>query len=405
MMELDKLELLAVLHPSNGKGDWIKCLDSFFRELRKYFVFDNIVVYRMVEGSLEPEYARAIGRGRRKEAEASWGEQLASQVISSGKIISSMPPDVQEPDRTASPHLLGLPLMLPAGAGALVFVRFGGPNFGDEQTAWALLAACQVMRGSESHSRKDTLEQLDLARRHSQLQDDFIATISHELHTPLGFIKGYTTSLMRSDTSWDPATQKEFLTIIDEETDQLVMLIDRMMDSARLQSGMMPMDFQPVRLDVLLRDIVMKVQGRHAELPVHLDLAPASPILADMVRLSQVLNNLFDNAMKYAPGSAIDISLRPQQDHQVIHFQDHGPGIPAESLPFLFDRFFRVPNSSNRRGTGLGLFICSQIIQAHRGLISVQSIPGKGTTFQIELPVNRELDSARSENDNTNPGR
>ncbi len=113
----------------------------------------------------------------------------------------------------------------------------------------AALAAVQTCRIFEGRSLKESQAQLELARHRAQFQDDFIATISHELHTPLGFIKGYTTSLLRSDTVWDPATQQEFLTIIDEESDHLVTLIDRILDSARLQSGAMPMDFQPVRLD------------------------------------------------------------------------------------------------------------------------------------------------------------
>jgi signal transduction histidine kinase len=265
-------------------------------------------------------------------------------------------------------------------------VRFGGPEYTTEQLLWALLAANQVTRIFESRSLRDATEQLDLARRQAQLQDDFIATISHELHTPLGFIKGYTTSLLRPDISWDEATQREFLTIIDEESDQLIMLIDRMLDSARLQSGNLIMDFQPMRLEALLHDVVIRMQGRHKDLEVSLDLEPAPPIQADTVRISQVFNNFFDNAIKYAPGAAVEITLRADKKNQVITFTDHGPGIPVEHIPYLFDRFYRAPNGNNRRGTGLGLFICKQIIQAHNGRISVKTIPGKGTSFHIELP-------------------
>ena len=216
-----------------------------------------------------------------------------------------------------------------------------------------------------------------------------MATISHELHTPLGFIKGYTTSLLRSDTSWDLATQREFLTIIDEESDHLITLIDHMLDSARLQSGNLMMDFQPVRLDSLLRDETQRIQGRHEGLSVNLDLVGAPPILADSVRLAQVFNNLFDNAIKYAPGSKITISLHMKDKWQTIIFADQGEGISAEHIPFLFERFYRVPGQFGKSGTGLGLFICKQIIQAHHGRISVKTAPGKGTAFCIELPVQR----------------
>jgi signal transduction histidine kinase len=236
---------------------------------------------------------------------------------------------------------------------------------------------------------------LDHARHHSQLQDDFIATISHELHTPLGFIKGYTTSLLRADTSWDSATQLEFLNIIDEESDHLLTLIDRMLDSARLQSGNMNMDFQPVRLESLLRDEVLRIQGRHTGLEIDLNLTPAPPILADPIRLAQVLDNLFDNAAKYAPGAKISLSLQINEKWQIVTFADLGPGIPSEHIPFLFERFYRVPGQFSNSGTGLGLFICKQIVDAHHGRMSVKTAPGKGTAFRIELPIRPEKLSRR----------
>jgi signal transduction histidine kinase len=233
----------------------------------------------------------------------------------------------------------------------------------------------------------ENLMQLELSSQRAQFQDDFIATISHELHTPLGFIKGYTTSLLRQDTRWDPDTQKEFLTIIDEESDHLIRLVDHILDSARLQSGNIHMDFQPVRLDSLLRDVVTRVHNRNKSLKVIFNAGPTPSIKADIVRLTQVFDNLFNNALKYADGSKITISLTAYPEKQVVSFADEGPGIPTEYLPHIFERFYRVPGHPNLRGTGLGLFICKQIIQAHNGTISVQTSPGKGTRFLIELPV------------------
>jgi signal transduction histidine kinase len=120
--------------------------------------------------------------------------------------------------------------------------------------------------------------------------------------------------------------------------------------------------------------------------------------------LSQVFNNLFDNAIKYAAGAAIEITLKADKKYQVITFTDHGPGIPAEHIPYLFDRFYRVPDSGNRRGAGLGLFICQQIIQAHEGRISVKAIPGKGTSFYIELPSKPAAFPLRGKYACTHPG-
>jgi len=388
-MDSETLEIFTRLSNSIVRDDWKKSLNAMFVLLRRKFVFDNLAVYLVEGSSTTPEvvYARAAGRGRNKEAEASWGEEIANQVISTGKVTDSTPAEQPSTDRIAMPHLLGLPLILSDRRGALVFVRFGGPEFTAEQMPLAILAATQTARALEQNILKENLTQLEHARHRAQLQDDFIATISHQLHTPLGFIKGYTTSLLRSDTIWEAATQQEFLEIIDEESDHLLTLIDHMLDSARLQSGNMSMDFQPVRLDSLLRDVSQRIQGRHQSLEVILDLTPAPPIQADTFRLTQVFENLFDNAIKYAPGKKITISLRVKENWRIVTFADLGPGIPVEHIPFLFERFYRVPGQFSKSGTGLGLFICKQIVQAHHGRISVKTAPGKGTAFHIELPV------------------
>ena len=383
------LELFTKLSDSVIKDDWKKALNSLFITLRKAFVFDNIAIYLVEKAGAVPApvYARAVGRGRNKEAEVSWGEEIANQVVATERITVVVSKDSAASDRVAKPYLLGLPLKLPTGNGAIVFVRFGGPEYTAEQMPLAALAAVQTAHIFENRSLKESQIQLAIARQRAQFQDDFIATMSHELHTPLGFIKGYTTSLLRTDTVWDPATQKEFLTIIDEESDHLVTLIDRILDSARLQSGTMPMDFQPVRLDSLLRDVIMRTQNRHKDLQIVQNIISSAPIQGDIVRLTQVFDNLFDNAIKYAPGSMITISLRVDTDKQIVTFADRGAGIPSEHLPFLFERFYRVSGFPEKRGTGLGLFICRQIIQAHHGEISVKTAPGKGTAFVVELPA------------------
>jgi signal transduction histidine kinase len=391
-MDDQTVEFFDKLSESVVKEDWRKALNFLFLTLRKDFVFDNLVIYLVDTPGVVPEavYARSLGRGRSKEADASWGEEIANQVVSTDKIVIATTPGSSTSDRTTLPYLLGLPLKLLTGRGAIVFVRFGGPEYAAEQMPLAALAAEQTAHIFERRSLKDSQTQLEIVRQRAQFQDDFIATISHELHTPLGFIKGYTTSLLRSDTVWDPETQHEFLTIIDEESDQLVTLIDRVLDSARLQSGSMPMEFQPVRLDSLLRDLIMRIQSRHKDLEIIQDIVPAPLIQADTVRLAQVFGNLLDNAIKYAPGSKITISLRVESNKQIVTVSDYGQGIPSEHLPFLFERFYRVSGHSNKRGTGLGLFICKQIVQAHNGQISVNTSPGKGTAFVVELPVKND---------------
>jgi signal transduction histidine kinase len=238
----------------------------------------------------------------------------------------------------------------------------------------------------ERKALQEARSELDSLQRQMRLQDDFVSTISHELRTPLGFIKGYSTSLLRQDTSWDESTQREFLTIIDEEADRLTKLIEDMLESARLQSKTLQFKFSPIRLDALIRDVAQRVTTLRPDLKVSFDIQAVRPIRGDGVRLSQVFENLFSNAIKYAPGSELTIGMQMIDEKLRVSFADRGEGIHEDFLPFLFERFYRVPGDRTETGTGLGLYICKQIILAHHGKIWVESVLGRGTTFIIELP-------------------
>jgi signal transduction histidine kinase len=382
-------ELMQIAARSDTSRD---NLEKFIIALRKEFVFDNVAVYLQDKGTqnLEIVYARAIGRAKTAEADAAWGEDFAGQVVKKGQLLLRDPkPDVSAEDRLHQDYLLGLPIREGGLVrGAAVFVRFGGPVYEDQHIAVASLAGEIISMLFERAAWAELQQELEDLKRQMQLQEDFVSTISHELRTPLGFIKGYSTSLLRQDTSWDEETQKEFLTIIDEEADRLSLLIENVLESARLQSKTLPLRFQPLRLDAVLRDVTMRIRARHRELDVNAQLESVPPVSGDAVRLAQVFENLFTNALKYAPGSPIDIVLNQMDDKIVISFIDHGPGIAKESLPLIFERFYRVRGEKTVTGTGLGLYICKQIIQAHRGKIWAESTPGHGTTFLIELPIN-----------------
>ena len=270
----------------------------------------------------------------------------------------------------------------------MIFVRFGGPPYETEHMKLAAFAANLLSLLFQRLTWDATDTELRDLKRQMQLQEDFVSTISHELRTPLGFIKGYSTSLLREDTSWDAETQKEFLKIIDEEADRLSLLIENVLEAARLQSRTLPLRFQTLRLDSVLRDVVTRLRVRHKDLDVSMDLKNTPSIQGDGVRLAQVFDNLFTNAIKYAPNAPITVLLEQVGNQVIISFIDRGPGIPKEALAFIFDRFYRVRTEKSVTGTGLGLYICKQIIEAHRGKIWAESDPGQGTTFFIELPIN-----------------
>ncbi len=393
LKELD--HVLSISRIIAQSSHWKPALDQIVPILRQIFIFDNLVLYLPDPNNkqIEVAYARVVGRGRSVGPDINWGETIARQVFQTGQMTVQQPPaDALIGERLELPFLLAHPLTVDEQvAGVLVFIRFGGPGYNELSQRITTLVADGISVLLRYQEARQTLQILEAERRQVRLQEDFVSTISHELLTPLGFIKGYTTTLLRADTSWDEANRREFLTIIDEETDRLQELIDNVLDSARLQSGTLRMEFQPVRLDALLKDVIMRSRQHHKNLQIDLNIfQPPAPIQGDPRRLAQVFENLVSNAVKYAPGSPISITVTEGKDGIQISFQDSGPGIPAQYVPHLFERFFRNPEQApNVRGTGLGLYICRQIIEAHHGRISVDSYLGEGTTIQIELPYDQ----------------
>jgi signal transduction histidine kinase len=378
-------------------------LDAIIPLARPVFIFDNIVLYtQRADATIEPSHARAIGRGRFREADLAWGEPTAQEAYQTRQttLRVEVSPEADE-DRISKRFILGLPLTLRDQVmGALVFIRFGGPPYSPDQIHLAEFIGYHVGQLIGHRQLVERVASLEAKRRLDSLQDNFIATITHELLTPLGFIKGYATTLLRDDINWDDQTRREFLTIIDEESDRLRELIDNLMDSSRLQSGTLRMNVQPVRIDALLKDISARAKARDESMQINLELKVTGiQIKGDPTRLAQVFENLLSNASKYAPGSPVDICLEITDGKAEILVRDYGPGIAPEYLKHIFNRFFRIPGQSTGiRGTGLGLFICMQIIEAHDGEIVVESEVGRGPTFKISLPCEPITTAKRTTN-------
>ena len=227
------------------------------------------------------------------------------------------------------------------------------------------------------------------ARREAeQLKDELVSTVSHELRTPLTSLRGFTELMLRKEFSREK--QKEFLTIIHSESIRLTNLINDFLDLQRLESGRQQYHFQAFSLPALLQESVTIFSGGKDQGHFHFDLPSHLPaISADQDRIQQVLANLFSNAMKFSPeGSPIIVGAHAQEREVVVWVRDQGVGIPAEALPRLFNKFFRVDNQDTRSigGTGLGLALIKEIIEGHGGRVWVESAAGKGSTFFFTLP-------------------
>ncbi|WP_438447183.1 ATP-binding response regulator [Gorillibacterium sp. sgz5001074] len=226
--------------------------------------------------------------------------------------------------------------------------------------------------------------------RLSQMKNDFISIVSHELRTPMASILGFTEIMMMREVAPDKRTK--YLQTVYNEANRLSNLINDFLDIQRIESGKQEYAFQPADLGAQLETITEQWQGKEGHV-LRLEL-PGQPVyaVADPDRLMQVLHNLVSNAIKYSPGAKhVDLSVLEEDGKAVIRIRDYGLGIPEASLPHLFKKFYRVDGAVHRKikGTGLGLTIVKEIMDAHKGAIHVESKPGEGTAFVLRLPLYR----------------
>jgi K+-sensing histidine kinase KdpD len=228
------------------------------------------------------------------------------------------------------------------------------------------------------------------AREANRLRSEVMAALSHELRTPLAAIKGYATALMIDEVDWSEEKQQEFLRLIDQETDNLEGMISEMMDSSLIDVGQLQIQRQPLRLSRMAEEIADEML-RHTD--VHhfaIDFPTSFPIVdADPRRIRQVIRNIIDNAIKYAPhGGLIVIRGEVRPADVVVSISDQGVGISSEDMVPLFDKYFRVKAATgyNVPGTGLGLPVSRAIIEAHDGRIWAESNVGEGTTLYFSIP-------------------
>jgi signal transduction histidine kinase len=253
-----------------------------------------------------------------------------------------------------------------------------------------------ALRASEEQ-RAALLEQEQAARQEAEravaMQRVFLGMISHELRTPLASIKGFASTLLATDTTFDPDQQREFLQIIDEEADKLTNLIEQLMDVVQMQAGTFRVEPARVTFEHILEKALpqLKTLAAHHRLAITLP-ADLPPVDADLQRIGQVLVNLVGNAAKFSPpNTEITLSALRAGDFVQINVSDEGAGIPPSERPFVFEVFHRVLSETKRQpGIGLGLTICKGLVQAHGGRIWIEDRVGPGTTIAFTLPVTAE---------------
>ncbi|MGE3272938.1 MAG: ATP-binding protein, partial [Chloroflexota bacterium] len=311
---------------------------------------------------------------------------LASQASRTGKPVTS------EPTEERPVAMLAVPMLLKEGSvGVIELERAERPFDSSEERVVAALAnhvalAINNLQLAEHAREVAALKKID------RLKTELLSTVSHELRTPLSSIKGYATTLMEHGEILSPEESREFLEIIDSESDRLDELIRNLLDMSRLEAGVLRIDREPTDLSEVGRACMRRVQ-RHTErhqLRMEWDTDHLADV--DPSRIAQVMTNLLENAVKYSPdGGEIVLAAQPQGAMLQVSVADQGVGIPQRDLHRVFDRFHRVEGEISKKvgGTGLGLAICQRLVEAHNGKIWVESRIGKGSTFFFTVPLVR----------------
>lgn len=247
-----------------------------------------------------------------------------------------------------------------------------------------------VIPDSQTSGSLLLVQDLTRIRRLETVRRDFISNLSHELRTPLASLKALTETLHDGALD-DPPAARHFVDQIQVEVDALSQMVTELLELSRIESGRFSLDLQPVSPADLLHSASrrMQVQAERAGLILRVDCPDDLPkVKIDAQRLEQVLVNLIHNAVKFTrSGGEVVLSAESGPGEVRFAVLDTGIGIPADDIPRIFERFYRVDKSRTGSGTGLGLSIARHIVEAHRGRIWAESVEGRGSTFYFSIPI------------------
>jgi signal transduction histidine kinase len=237
--------------------------------------------------------------------------------------------------------------------------------------------------------RELLLKQIEATR----LRDEFISIASHELKTPLTTLKlqfqlNQKLALTDESAAFSPERLRKLVRTAHYQVDRLGRLIEDMLDISRINSGKLRIEKSRVDLSELIHEIAERDMPQFEAVNSTLRIDAPKPVVGywDRYRLEQVLSNLLNNALRYAPGSPVIVSAEDRGEQAVVRVKDSGAGIAPENQERIFQRFERAVSSGNISGLGLGLYICKEIVNRHSGSIDVESRPGAGATFIVQLP-------------------
>ena len=290
------------------------------------------------------------------------------------KVVSYIPDNyfIQETNKSLGKYIyIGIPIVLVLGI-----------------MTWFLAQAIVRRRHAENELRKRNQKLLEL----NELKNKFVGIAAHDLRNPLFSIKGFSELILSCDLGDVSEEQKEFLTIINKTSQDMLTLVNDLLDISIIESGKLDLDLKPGSLKKLIEERLRlnTVMAERKEMTFHASLSDIPEVLFDSNRIFQAIDNLISNAVKYSPsGSSIFLTLEEETQAAKFSVRDEGPGISIEEQSKLFGEFQRLSTqpTGGEKSTGLGLSITKKIVEAHGGTITVQSQVAVGSTFTILLPI------------------
>jgi two-component system OmpR family sensor kinase len=376
-----------------------QAFNAFLRELRGLVPFDRVAILLTDGDAVRVMAAAGVGADELYPPGTvlPYGEVVTRILATSQTVYRA---DMQPPQHPEEEELLALglrsrllaPLLIGARTtGIIALVRAEPDAFTPDEielvTLLGRLVGTTVQNIRSYEAEHTTVEEL---RRLSVLRADFVSLVSHELRSPMAAVIGSARTLQNRWRELSPPQRESFLALIADETTRLAALIGDVLDTSRIDAGSFSYSFTDVDLGSLVRDAATAAAAGQDEVRVEPTVRePLSNVRGDRERLTQVLSNLIDNAVKYSPaGDVVEVVAYATSTGVRIDVRDRGPGIPREQQQLIFEKFGRArAEGRSKPGTGLGLFIARSIAEAHGGSLDVVSAPGHGATFSLELPA------------------
>ena len=330
-------------------------------------------------------------------------------VIGESGVVRFANPAAERLFRQSKPDLVGAPLGIPVIVGeiteidvvgqgnetSVVEMRVIEAEWGGEGARLAVLR--DITERKRAEQQREQLLQEHVARAHAEAvreRDEFLALASHELKTPAATLSATAQLLQRQlarQGSLEPEQLARSLDRLQEQSQRLARLINRLLDVSRINSARLTINLEPTDLASLVAEVVAACQMTTARHTILLRRPDELRAMVDRDRITQVVSILIDNAIKYSPeGGQIEVDLSRMRDEACLSVRDHGVGIPEDRIDRLFERFYRAHDGDQFSGMGLGLFVARHVVELHGGNIEADSPPDGGACFIVRLPLGND---------------